>query len=258
VRGVAQALPPSSAAGTPGVLAEAVRTLRPPRGERHGPLPPLMLALTVVTGVVDAVSFLRLGHVFVANMTGNVVFLGFALAGAAGLSAGSSLAAIGAFMVGALVGGRVAARLGVHRGRMLRLASALQATLLAAALAIAIAGSSSPGAGERYALIVALALAMGLQNASAQRLAIPELTTTVLTRTLTGMLSEARVVGGPGAQAGRRLLAVGAMLLGAIAGALLALNVSIAAALSLAVAIVALVAIAIHLLSATSAPWARP
>jgi hypothetical protein len=51
---------------------------------RHGPLPPLLLALTAVTGLVDAVSILRLGRVFVANMTGNVVFTGFALTGAPG------------------------------------------------------------------------------------------------------------------------------------------------------------------------------
>jgi uncharacterized membrane protein YoaK (UPF0700 family) len=49
-------------------------------------LPPLFLILTFVTGVVDATSYLRLGHVFVANMTGNVVFLGFGLAGAASRS----------------------------------------------------------------------------------------------------------------------------------------------------------------------------
>jgi hypothetical protein len=37
---------------------------------RDGPLPPLLLALTAVTGLVDAASYLKLGHVFVANMTG--------------------------------------------------------------------------------------------------------------------------------------------------------------------------------------------
>ena len=46
-----------------------------------GPLPVFLVGLTVVTGLVDAFSYLSLGHVFVANMTGNVVFLGFALAG---------------------------------------------------------------------------------------------------------------------------------------------------------------------------------
>src|SRR6476661_2081834 len=60
----------------------------------HGPLPVLLVGLTVVTGLVDAFSYLRLGHVFVANMTGNVVFLGFGLAGAGDVSIVASLLAI--------------------------------------------------------------------------------------------------------------------------------------------------------------------
>ncbi len=87
---------------------------------REGPLVPLLVSLTFLTGVVDAVSYLRLGHVFVANMTGNIVFLGFALAGAGGLSVASSLIALGAFMIGALAGGSIGARLGSHRGHLLR------------------------------------------------------------------------------------------------------------------------------------------
>src|SRR5881275_3069934 len=83
-----------------------VRQTLVPRGEvKHGPLPPLLLALTVVTGLVDAFSYLVLGHVFVANMTGNVVFLGFALAGAAGFSISALLSALGAFCLGVLAGG---------------------------------------------------------------------------------------------------------------------------------------------------------
>src|SRR5579864_6585895 len=87
--------------------------------ERHGPLPALLLGLTVVTGLVDAVSILSLGRVFVANMTGNVVFLGFALAGAPGFSLGASLSALAGFLVGAGVGGRLAIRFRSHRGRLL-------------------------------------------------------------------------------------------------------------------------------------------
>jgi uncharacterized membrane protein YoaK (UPF0700 family) len=217
-----------------------------------------MLALTLVTGVVDAVSYLRLGHVFVANMTGNVVFLGFAIAGAGGLSAATSLAAIGAFLLGGLLGGRLAATSSDHRGLQLRAASGAQAILLAGALAVSLALSSAPSGGERYALIAPLALAMGVQNAAAQRLAVPELTTTVLTRTLTGLASEARLVGGPGSQAGRRLLAVAAMLLGALAGALLALQVSISAAVAVALAVVLVVVAAVHRLSRTRAAWTQP
>lgn len=46
-----------------------------------------LLLLTVVSGLVDAVSFVGLNQVFVANMTGNVALLGFAMAGTPGLSA---------------------------------------------------------------------------------------------------------------------------------------------------------------------------
>src|SRR5947199_3126559 len=66
-----------------------------------------LLGLTAVTGVVDAVSFLGLGHVFTTNMTGNVVFLGFAIAGTADVAVGRSLAALCAFASGSVVGGRL-------------------------------------------------------------------------------------------------------------------------------------------------------
>jgi uncharacterized membrane protein YoaK (UPF0700 family) len=235
-----------------------VWTLRPPRGDKHGPLAPLLLALTAVTGIVDAVSYLKLGHVFVANMTGNVVFLGFALAGAGGLSTSASLFALGAFLAGALSGGRIGARHPDHRGHLLRAATALQATLVAAAALLAALAPAPPSEGVRYALIVLLGLAMGVQNAAAQRLAVPELTTTVLTRTLTGLAAESGLAGGEGSQLGRRALAVAAMLLGALVGGLLALHVSIAIPLAVALAIVVCAGVAVHLLSRSAPAWARP
>ena len=137
-----------------GVLREAALTLRPPAEDRHGPLMPMMLVLTVVTGVVDAASYLRLGHVFVANMTGNIVFLGFALAGAQGLSAITSLIALAAFLLGAAGGGRLGARSGEHRGHLLRAGSAAQSILLVVALAVGVAVSEPLSSGARYALIL--------------------------------------------------------------------------------------------------------
>ncbi|MEU3690323.1 DUF1275 family protein [Streptomyces narbonensis] len=101
------------------LLADAAHTLVPPRSDRHGPLPPLLLTLTVVTGLVDAVSYLGLGEVFVANMTGNVVLLGFAPAGTAGLSAPATAVSTAAFLVGAVAGGRFGGRFAGHRGRLL-------------------------------------------------------------------------------------------------------------------------------------------
>src|SRR5690242_21653391 len=70
-----------------------------------GPPLSIFLSMTAVTGIVDAVSFLALGHVFTANMTGNIVFLGFAIGGAAGLSVSGSLMALICFAVGAFLGG---------------------------------------------------------------------------------------------------------------------------------------------------------
>jgi uncharacterized membrane protein YoaK (UPF0700 family) len=213
----------------------------------------MMVALTVVTGLVDAASYLKLGHVFVANMTGNVVFLGFALAGASGLSTAASLVAIGSFLIGALAGGWLGVRNSAHRGRVLRAASAVQGLLVLVALSAAEPLSRD----VRYALIALLALAMGVQNASALRLAVPDLTTTVLTRTLTGLASDAPVVGGAGSKLGRRIIAVGAMLLGALVGGLLVLNVSVAAVLAVALGIVLVVGFSVWTLSHRDAAWAR-
>jgi uncharacterized membrane protein YoaK (UPF0700 family) len=239
------------------VLRDAAQTLRPPRGDRHGPLIPMMVALTVVTGLVDAASYLKLGHVFVANMTGNVVFLGFALAGASGLSTAASLVAIGSFLIGAFAGGWLGARNAAHRGRVLRAASAAQGPVMLVAVVVALSTTEPLDRDVRYALIALLAFAMGIQNASAQRIAVPDLTTTVLTRTLTGLASEATLAGGGGSKVGRRIVAVGAMLLGALVGGLLALQVSVAAALGVALGIVLAVGLIVQVLSRHDAAWAR-
>ncbi len=226
-------------------------------GGRDGPLPPLLLSLTLVTGLVDATSYLKLGHVFVANMTGNVVFLGFAIAGAGGLSVGASLVALASFLLGGLAGGRLGARLGDHRGRLLVAASSTQAVAVTTAVVLAAASGDHPGRAARDGLIVLLATAMGVQNAVARRLAVPDLTTTVLTLTLTGVAADSKLAGGAGSKPARRLLAVGAMLLGALVGGLLVLRVSIAAPLAAAALVLAAVAVTTHRLARGDAPWAN-
>jgi uncharacterized membrane protein YoaK (UPF0700 family) len=151
--------------------------------------------MTVVTGVVDAVSYLALGHVFVANMTGNVVFLGFALAGAGGLSVPASLVALAAFLCGAAAGGRIGARFGDRRFAHLRAANSVTATLLVAVAVLAAVVGQPLSSWQRYALVAAMALAMGVQNAMARSLAVPDLTTTVLTLTLTGVAADSQCRG---------------------------------------------------------------
>ena len=142
-------------------------------------LPALLLALTAVTGFVDAVSYLALGHVFTANMTGNVVFLGFALAGASDFSIATSLLALVAFGVGAVTGGRLGRLLGTHRGRLLAYATVVEALLVGLAAITALNGVEADLV--RYSIVALLAIAMGIQNATARRLGVADLTTIVLT-----------------------------------------------------------------------------
>ena len=89
---------------------------------KFGPLPGLLLILTAVTGVVDAVSILSLGRVFVANMTGNVVFAGFAVVGAPGFSLSASLFALAGFLLGAAAGGGMITWSGRDRALLMRAA----------------------------------------------------------------------------------------------------------------------------------------
>jgi uncharacterized membrane protein YoaK (UPF0700 family) len=230
----------------------------PRRAGQHGPLPPLLLGLTLVTGLVDAFSYLLLGHVFVANMTGNVVFLGFALAGATGFSIPASLVALASFVGGALVGGKAASRLEHQRGHLLAAATSFQAVLLAAsAILAAVSGDPVEGA-YRYTLIILLGISMGIQNATVRKLAVPDLTTTVLTLTITGVAADSAIAGGTGSAAGRRLMAVSAMLVGALAGAALALHVHLVTPLAIALIITATVALVSWRASATDPPWVRP
>jgi len=227
-------------------------------GKAQGPLPPLLLVLTVVTGVVDAVSILRLGRVFVANMTGNVVFTAFALVGAPGFSLSASLAALAGFLAGAVLGGSLTSRLGHDRGLLLRAGAAAELVLVAGALALTAALASPTGLATAAAQdgdAALLALAMGIQNAVARRLAVPDLTTTVLTMTLTGIAADARAKDHGLAGLGRRVLAVATMFGGGACGALLVLHVSTTAALGLAVGLLAVVTVGATLAARRPGTW---
>ncbi len=208
---------------------------------KHGPLPLLLLVLTFLTGVVDSVSILALGRVFVANMTGNVVFVGFAMAGAPGFSLAASLFALVGFLLGALAGGVAIQRFGDNRAVLFRNALVVELILVAGAWAVSAVVPSPFGPGIRDTIAAITAVAMGTQNSVARRLAVPDLTTTVLTMTLTGLAADIRSRDKVAVL--RRLLAVGAMLAGAVAGAVLVLHVSASAALGLAVGLVAVVTV---------------
>jgi uncharacterized membrane protein YoaK (UPF0700 family) len=221
----------------------------------HGPLPALLLGATVLTGVVDAVSYIALGHVFVANMTGNVVLLGFALAGAPGLSLAASLLALGAFIAGAALGGALGRRIRHHRGAILRTAAATEAVLLALALVAAIGAPEPIDGGRRAVVIVALAFAMGVQSAAARRIGVPDLATTVLTLTLAALAADAASARHSGGTAPRRAGALLAMFGGALAGGLLTVHASPAAGLGLATVTALGVALGAQAVAGSTAPW---
>ncbi len=210
---------------------------RPPQ-----PLIVTLAGLTVVSGVLDAVSFLGLGHVFIANMTGNVVLIGFAAAGAPGFSFTASLCALGCFLGGAVMGGRLAQRVRPHRSLML-LVMTVEAVLTATA-AIVAGNVAAIGTGwPRFTVIALLAVGVGQRNAAVRRLKVPDMSTTVLTTTLTGLASDSSLAGGANPNASRRITSVVSQFGGALVGALLVLHVGAAWSLAAAAGIVVCTAV---------------
>jgi uncharacterized membrane protein YoaK (UPF0700 family) len=201
------------------------------------------LALTFTTGLIDAVSFLGIGHVFTANMTGNMVFLVFGVAGNGGLPVIAPLVSLAAFLAGAGGGGALASRLAERHPEHIARALAIEVALIAAAAIFAAAVDIRPNAASGDLVIALLALAMGIRNATVRRLAVPDLTTTVLTMTLTGLAADSQLFGGSGKGSIRRTTAVAALLLGALAGALmLKTSILLPLAIAAAVAFAALIA----------------
>ena len=183
-----------------------------------------LFSLTFVTGVIDAASFLGMGRTFTANMTGNVIFLGFALAGAPGISVTRCTLAVAGFVTGAALAGRVAAGIpGASRASRMVRAGLVEATLLGLASLLA-AGQRGvlPVAGGRLAAVIVLpAFAMGVRNATVRALAIPDMTTTVLTLTITGLAADASASAAANPRWPRRVGSVLTMTAGAAFGVLL-------------------------------------
>ncbi|MFY0408533.1 YoaK family protein [Solicola sp. PLA-1-18] len=202
---------------------------------------PLMLALTFSTGVVDAVGYLGLDRVFTGNMTGNVVILGMALVGADDLPIVGPVLALVGFVLGAALGG-FALR---HRASgWSRRTSGLLAVVAVVLTALAVTLLVVPSFPEPLALSVTgvLGAAMGLQAATARHLAVADVTTVVVTSTLTGLAADSVLGNRSGTRQWRRLGAVGLILLGAAAGAaLLRWELGAGVALSAAITIVVVV-----------------
>jgi uncharacterized membrane protein YoaK (UPF0700 family) len=173
----------------------------------------VLLVMTAATGIVDAVSYLGLGHIFAANMTGNLVLMGFRLGGASGISLTKSVIALFCFMLGAIAGGRMGRRLTPRHSRI--------SGLLAEAALLFVAAGLSLNVAMLNAVVASMAIAMGLRTAVVRKLGVADLTTTVLTLTIAGLAADSTLAGDSNPRWRRRCAGIVCMLAGAATGAAL-------------------------------------
>ena len=198
-----------------------------------------LLLLTFATGLVDAVSVLELGHVFVANMTGNVIFLGFWLVPETAVDVTAALVSFVSFVSGAVLGGRLARHLDADVRRWLAVTMTFEVITLTTLAILGGTGVLDYHDNTKLILIAGLAATFGVQNATAQQFGIQELSTTVLTTTIVRIGFDSRLAGGTGHREGLRIGVVLAMCGGAVVGATLT-RVMVAPVIGLAAAVVAL------------------
>ncbi len=211
---------------------QAVREARPKRLTTRRPdrlLVPLMIGLTFATGMIDAIGFLGLHKVFTGNMTGNVVIIGMALAGADGIPLLGPTLALAGFALGAAVGGVVLRSAPPHWTGTTTAVFAVTGGVMVATGGLFLAGGSTEVGALALATTTVLGGAMGLQAAAARVLSVTDLTTVVITSTIVGLTAD-HFAADRCTRQWRRLAAVTAMLLGALCGSLLLL-VSIGVAL---------------------------
>ncbi|UNB53275.1 YoaK family protein [Mycolicibacterium sp. YH-1] len=210
-----------------------------------------MIALTFVTGVVDAVGFLGLDRVFTGNMTGNIVILGMGVAGADELPVLGPAVALAGFTAGAFAAGWVlrdrpaGSPASTWDLRVTVLLSVGAAVLLA--LTVVAVVMENFGTHMQVVIATAIAAVMGQQAMVARKLAVKDMTTVVVTSTLTSLAGETWVRGTSGAIVNRRFSAILVIFLGALAGAAL-LQIHMAIPLGVAAAGTVVVVITGHLL----------
>jgi uncharacterized membrane protein YoaK (UPF0700 family) len=197
-----------------------------------------LLLLTFATGLVDAISVLVLGHVFVANMTGNVIFLGFWFVPHSGVDMTAAIVAFVSFVAGTVIGGRFSRHLEHDTRRWVTVSLAVECLVLVALSILAGAGVLRYHDNTKLILLAGLAAAFGSQNATARQFGIQELSTTVLTSTIVGIGVDSRLAGGTGQREKLRFAVVLTMCAGAVVGATIS-RFTVAPVIALAAVVVA-------------------
>jgi uncharacterized membrane protein YoaK (UPF0700 family) len=178
-----------------------------------------LLLLTFATGLADSISILVLGHVFVANMTGNAIFLGFWLAPKTSIDLTAVVVAFATFVCATILAGRLMRHFGERTRRWLTTVFGIEITLLVALSILAGTGVLRYHDNTKLILIAGLTVTFGLQHSTARQFGIQELTTTVLTSTIVGLGIDSLLAGGTGARQKLRLSVVLTMCAGAFVGA---------------------------------------
>lgn len=180
-----------------------------------------LLLLTFATGLADSISILVLGHVFVANMTGNVIFLGFWLAPRTNIDLTAVSVALPTFVVTTIFSGRLSRFFGERARAWITTVLATEIVLLLTLSVLAGTGVLHYHDNSKLIMIGFLAVTFGLQHSSARQFGIPELSTTVLTSTIVSLGLDSRLAGGTGERQTLRFAVVVTMCAGAFLGATL-------------------------------------
>lgn len=178
-----------------------------------------LLLLTFATGLADSISILALGHVFVANMTGNVIFLGFWLAPRTTIDLTAVAVALPTFICTTIVSGRLSRHFGLRTRAWITTVLTTEIVLLLALSVLAGTGVLRYQANSKLIMIGLLAVTFGLQHSSARQFGIQELSTTVLTSTIVSFGLDSRLAGGTGERQRLRIGVVATMCAGAFFGA---------------------------------------
>jgi uncharacterized membrane protein YoaK (UPF0700 family) len=178
-----------------------------------------LLLLTFATGLADSISILVLGHVFVANMTGNVIFLGFWLAPRTSIDLTAVVVALPTFVCTTILSGRISRHFADRTRAWITSILATEITLLVALAILGGAGILQYHNNTKLIMIGVLAVTFGLQHSSARQFGIQELSTTVLTSTIVSLGLDSRLAGGTGARQTLRIGVVSTMCAGAFLGA---------------------------------------
>jgi uncharacterized membrane protein YoaK (UPF0700 family) len=178
-----------------------------------------LLLLTFATGLADSLSILVLGHVFVANMTGNVIFLGFWLAPRTSIDLTAVAVALPTFVTTTILSGRLSRHFGIRTRPWITTVLATEIVLLVTLSILAGTGVLHYHDNTKLIIIGFLAVTFGLQHSSARQFGIKELSTTVLTSTIVSLGMDSRLSGGTGERQKLRFTVVFTMCAGAFLGA---------------------------------------